>query len=97
MTPRLSFRPEAEAEALAGRDWYEGGSPGLGAEFVKVLEVTIDVIVARPESFPRIRGAIRHAVLRRFPYSVLFTYDDEGILILNIHHHRRDPRRWRGA
>jgi plasmid stabilization system protein ParE len=97
MTPRLSYRPQAEAEALAGRDWYEGRSPGLGTEFVRVLARTIDEIVDRPESFQQVRGEIRHAVLRRFPYSILFTYDGATVLILSIHHHRRDPRRWQGA
>lgn len=33
MNRRVSFRPEAEAEALETRDWYDGRRSGLGAEF----------------------------------------------------------------
>jgi plasmid stabilization system protein ParE len=97
MTPRLRFRPQARTEALEARDWYEARHSGLGSAFAEVLDAVFDAVLDRPEAFPKVRGDIRHAVVRRFPYSVLFTYDGTTVLILNVHHHRRDPRRWQNV
>lgn len=51
MNRRVSFRPEAEAEALETRDWYEGRRPGLGAEFRTALDETIERIATTQCSF----------------------------------------------
>lgn len=47
----VSFRPEAEAETLETRDWYEGRRPGLGAEFRAALDETIERIADNPMQF----------------------------------------------
>jgi plasmid stabilization system protein ParE len=64
---RVSFRPEAEAEALETRDWYEGRRPGLGAEFRAALDETIERIADNPTQFRLVRGETRRAILNRFP------------------------------
>jgi plasmid stabilization system protein ParE len=94
MTPRLVFRLGARAEALDARDWYEARSPGLGLAFAQALDATFEAIVQRPEAFARVRGELRQALLRRFPYSVLFAHDGDEVVVTTVHHHRRDPRRW---
>ena len=43
MTRAPVFRPEAEAEALEARSWYEARCAGLGEEF----GVEVDAVVAR--------------------------------------------------
>lgn len=72
MNWRVSFRPEAEAEALETRDWYEGRRRGLGAEFRAALDETVDRIANNAMQFCRVRGETRRAVLNRFPYAVYF-------------------------
>ena len=93
MSRRVSFRPEAEAEALEMRDWYEGKRPGLGAEFRAALEETIERIVNSPMQFRLVRGETRRAILNRFPYAVYFRVTDKDILVLAVHG-RQHPRRW---
>jgi hypothetical protein len=63
---RVSFRPEAEAEALETRDWYEGRRPGLGAEFRAALDETVERLAANPAQFPVVQGETRRAILNRF-------------------------------
>jgi plasmid stabilization system protein ParE len=94
MTPRLTFRQQARAELLAARDWYEGRAPGLGLEFVRAVDAAFDLIARMPEAFTALSGTVRHAVLRRFPYSILFAYENDEVIILAIHHHRQAPTRW---
>jgi plasmid stabilization system protein ParE len=90
---RVSFRPEAEAEALETRDWYEGRRPGLGAEFRVALDETIERIADSPMQFRLVRGETRRAILSSFPYAVYFRLDGNDIVILAVHG-RQHPRRW---
>jgi hypothetical protein len=48
VTPRLAFRPEAEAELLDARAWYEGERVGLGAIFAAAVETTVTAIFQNP-------------------------------------------------
>jgi plasmid stabilization system protein ParE len=45
--------------------------------------------------FPHIHGSLRRAVLRRFPYSIVFAATNEEIVVLSVFHSSRDPKRWR--
>ena len=95
MKPGLLFRPEARLELLDAQDWYEGNVPGLGEDFAHIVDTALSAIEDAPRAFPAVYGDIRQAVLRRFPYSILFQVEGGDIVILACHHQRRDPRRWR--
>ena len=70
MTPRLVFRPEAEAELLDAQAWYEGERVGLGAIFATAVEQTITAILENPLAYPRMKGDTRRALVCWFPYAV---------------------------
>lgn len=94
MTRVPIFRPEAEAEALEARRWYEERRPGLGDEFGAAVDTTVTRLVERPLAFPRVRGETRRAVLVRFPYALYFRVTEENIVVLAVHG-RQNPTRWR--
>lgn len=94
MTPRLRFRPQARRELLEARDWYEERSPGLGLAFARAVDAALALVLRIPDAFPPLRPHVRHVVLRRFPYSILFAYENDEVIVLKIHHHRRKPSRW---
>jgi plasmid stabilization system protein ParE len=91
---RLVFRLQARSEIAEAADWYEGQNVGLGAEFLRAVELAISSIGRNPEQYQRIRGRLRRAVLRRFPYSVVYVLSDDEIIIVGCTHGRRDPKRW---
>lgn len=93
MNRRVSFRPEAEAEAFETRDWYESRRSGLGAVFGAALDETIGRVIANPLMYRRVRGETRRAILDRFPYVVYFRVVEEDIVVLAVHG-RQHPRRW---
>ena len=93
MNRRVSFRPEAEAEALETRDWYENRWPGLGAEFRAALDETVERLADNPMQFRLVRGETRRAILNRFPHAVYFRLDGNDIVVLAVHG-RQHPRRW---
>ena len=91
---RLRFRPEARLDILEARAWYEDRAKGLGGEFTRSIDTTAAGILRFPHAFPQVFGDVRKAVLRRFPYSLLFLIDGEDIVVLGCFHQRQDPRSW---
>ena len=93
MTRQVVFRPQAEDEVLAARQWYELRRAGLGQEFAQAVDVLVGRIVENPLAFPCVRDEIRRAVLSRFPYAIYFRLTDDTIIVLAVHG-RQDPTRW---
>lgn len=95
MIPRVFFHESADNELNEAADYYESQVKGLGHAFLNDVQLTIDFIQANPDSSPRILKAVRKCVLRRFPYSILYSTKDNEILILAIAHQKRRPYYWR--
>jgi plasmid stabilization system protein ParE len=94
MSPRFRFRPEAAAELLEAVDWYQARGAGLGAEFLRSLDAALAAIQRNPLAYPVVSGGARRAMMRRFPYSVIYEPSGDEILIVACIHGRRDPQRW---
>lgn len=93
MTP-IVFRPEAEAELAEAVGWYEARGRGLGGEFLRSLDAALSTLQRHPALYPIVFGQARRAVLRRFPYSLIYVIHDSDIVIAACIHGSRDPRRW---
>jgi plasmid stabilization system protein ParE len=93
---KITFRPEAEAELLAAKAWYEQRSPGLGFEFARAVDSAIAKALRNPLAYSRIADEFRHIVLRRFPYSVIYLPNVDELLVVACFHHRREQDSWQG-
>lgn len=51
-------------------------------------------IRSRPRSFPVVDRDVRKALLRRFPYAVIFELGKRRVTVLAVCHGRRKPRGW---
>jgi plasmid stabilization system protein ParE len=90
----LVLRPEAQADLLAARDWYEQQRPGLGDEFADFVEQTFDRIAAMPKLYALTIEDARRAKLRRFPDVVFYRILADRIEVIGVLHGSRDPRIW---
>jgi len=88
----VALMPEAADEFKAATDWYEEQSPGLGLTFKQTVLSTFNMIAENPRLFQRVRPNHRRAVVGRFPYSVFFSVETEGIVVAAVFHSSRDPR-----
>lgn len=86
----LRFLPEARPDIIEARAWYEERAIGLGLEFSRAVDAAASGILRFPRAVPKVHGEVRKAVLRRFPYSLLFLVEDNDILVLACFHHRKD-------
>ena len=91
MKHRLVLRRVAEHEFEDSVAWYEGEHEGLGREFRAAVEEYFQRTSANPERFPKIRGEVWRAVVRRFPFVIHFLIEADRIVILSVFHTSRDP------
>jgi plasmid stabilization system protein ParE len=88
------FRPEAFAELLQAKRWYEERSPGLGFEFARAADAALARAIRAPLTFPQIDGDFRHVLMRKFPYSVIYHPTPTELVVVSVFHHRRQPGSW---
>ncbi len=91
MTLPLRIRAEANAELNAAWNWYENQREGLGDDLLGCVAAAFAAVARAPEAYARVEGPIRRALVRRFPYVVLFREYPEYVAILAVFHTSRDP------
>lgn len=92
MTRRMVLRPEAAEEIRDAASWYVERGSHLEADFLTEVAARLDAAREAPERFPVVEGEMRKAVLRRFPYIILFRARPEEVVIVSCFHTRRDPK-----
>ena len=91
----FSFHPEAEEEFLGAINYYEDRERGLGYDFSIEVFATIQNIVIYPTAWPVIEEGVRRCLVHRFPYGVIYSIEQEEILILAVMHLHRHPGYWK--
>jgi plasmid stabilization system protein ParE len=94
LTPPL-FRPAAAADVEEASRWYEAQRPGLGRTFLEAVEAALGNITANPKAFTPVYRDRRRALLRGFPYGLVYRIVDDQIVILACIHAKRNPRVWK--
>lgn len=93
---RIQIRPAAEADIQEAWAWYEERDPGLGSEWMRSLEAALSQLCRNPYAWQVVHKDARRALVKRFPYSILFRVRGERVVVLAVAHASRDPRRWQG-
>jgi len=91
------LRRIAEREFEDSIAWDENQCAGLGLEFRAAIEGCFQQIADHPEWFIQIRGEVRRAVVRRFPFVIHFLVEPERIVVLSVFHTSRNPEQLRGG
>ncbi len=90
------FTAHARAELLAEITYYETRRAGLGTRFRAEVEAVSEEAAASPKSGSPVAGAARRRWLSTFPFSLVYTETDYGILVHAVAHNRRRPTYWLG-
>jgi toxin ParE1/3/4 len=93
---RVSFHELAELELNDATVFFEIEREGLGVRFSSAVEAAVAHIREHPEASPVIIRDIRRKVLKRFPYSIVYSIKSDRIRILAVANQRRRPFFWRG-
>ena len=92
-----TLHPEAVQDLREAAEFYrdQAGnalSQALFAEF----ERSLAVLLRHPALGALWRRSKRRFVMRRFPYSIIYTASGEEVRVLALAHHNRRPGYWRG-
>jgi plasmid stabilization system protein ParE len=89
------FHPAAADEAEAALTWYAERSPRAAGRFVVSLSETIEGISNSPQRFPPFHSGTKRALVRRFPFLVIFRERSGQIEVIAVAHGKRRPGYWR--
>jgi plasmid stabilization system protein ParE len=90
----LKFSIVAEREIEAAADYYETQEPGLGFEFVEELNHAIAFVLQFPNAWSPISKRARRCSLRRFPYHIIYSTQQDTVTIVTVVNQHRDPEKW---
>lgn len=92
---KYEFHPEAEQELYEAASRYELEVSELGSRFADEVERVVRLLLDHPELGSRLDDELRHFVLRRFPFSVVYAVASDVVYIVAVAHGSREPGYWR--
>ena len=95
MPRRVRYHSLFDCDVREAADWYDGRAQGLGDDFIACAKVCVDGVISAPERSALLPSGVRYARVKRFPYLVLFDFDDDELLMLGVIHAARDVDSWR--
>ena len=92
----ILFHPEADLEYQGALAWYLSRSARAAARFETEMERILGLIRANPDMFPAYDDEHRFAVLRRYPYSVVYQVQPGHVYVIAVAHSSRSAGYWQG-
>lgn len=84
----------ARSELDAAVYWYDEQLIGLGNRFAHEINATVRRIVLFPQANLEIDSGLRRALLRTFPYGIIYASRPDFIEVVAIAHLHRKPHYW---
>lgn len=91
MSCRMVVRDSAAKDVLEAFFWYHTIRPQLGERFMAALKECYESIEVNPYGYQLRKGEFRHAMLRRFPYRVVYEIEGHEVFIYRVVHVKRRP------
>ena len=96
MTRSAVVAEDAQNDIREARRWYESeGGPRLDARFVRAVEASLARMERFPQIHPEVHGHLRRALVKPFPYMLLYEIEDLELVVHRGIHVSRDPPQWR--
>ncbi|MCY7381192.1 MAG: type II toxin-antitoxin system RelE/ParE family toxin [Microcoleus sp. CAN_BIN18] len=92
---RYVFHPAALTEYAATVQFYTERRVELAQAFINAVEDAIFRLVESPTRWPIVDEDIRRCLTRKFPYGILYTIEEDFILIVAVMHCNREPGYWK--
>ena len=93
---RVIFTRIATQELEDAVRFYELEYAGLGRRFKEEVKKATLRIADYPKAWSIERGEVRKCLLHRFPYKLLYSVEEDHVLVIAIAHQHRKPDYWVG-
>ena len=91
---KVKFLKLAEQELYDAQNYYEQQQEKLGDTFKSTIFNSLNRIVEFPKVYVKVKSDVRRCIVHKFPYSILYSIEDNYILIIAISHQHREPDYW---
>lgn len=92
---KLIYAAEAKVEIKEAAKYYEGCKEKLGHAFLNEVESAIQSLLQSPRQWRKISGQFRRCLLKRFPYGIIYSTNDDEIFVAAVMHLKRKPENWK--
>ncbi len=90
---KLRYTDHARDDLEIAFAWYEEQRHGLGLEFLDCVEAAIETILQMPKLYAKHHAEFRRVLIRRFPFSIFYTLEQDEIIVHAVFDNRQDPAR----
>jgi mRNA-degrading endonuclease RelE of RelBE toxin-antitoxin system len=91
---KVRFLYPAFLEYNSAIDFYNTQQTGLGKKFIKEIDKYLEIIKKYPQSFPIYTSKATKTALSIFPYNIIYSIEEDEILIYAVAHQHRSPEYW---
>ncbi len=91
---RVIFTKYAKQELEDAARYYELEYAGLGKGFKEEVRRAALRIAEYPQAWSLERGDVRKCLLHKFPYKLLYSTEEDHILVIAVAHQHRRPNYW---
>jgi plasmid stabilization system protein ParE len=98
MSYTIRFSQLASDDLTEILGWYkEQNVEGLHKQVIEALSKVLRRLENNPQSSVIVYRNVRQALLKKFPYKILYTFDNAivEVLIIAVIHQKRDPKIWK--
>ncbi|MEQ9286193.1 MAG: type II toxin-antitoxin system RelE/ParE family toxin [Cyclobacteriaceae bacterium] len=94
MNYEVVIKAAAELDVTEIVSWYESKKQGLGLRFLEAIDVKIKLLEQNPHIYRVRYKEIRFVLVRRFPYCIHFTLENQKVYIHAVLSTYRNPKLW---
>lgn len=91
---KVIFGDAAKLELEGAIEWYELQQPGLGKRFALAFHSTVSVLRVYPNINSELANNIRRAIVKEFPYGIIYSVKADFLEIIAVGHLHRQPMYW---
>lgn len=94
MKYKKEIKESARDGAVEAFLYYEGKQDGLGDTFLDAMETLINRIVADPKLFQIRVKTFRQAIIKPFPYLIIFEIEQETVIVYKVILAKKHPKKF---
>ena len=91
---RVEYHEGAARDVRSAASWYRERSPKAALDLIDELNRATQIIAKVPDRWPAGRSGTRRFLLWRFPFAVIYSYDEPVVTIWAVAHASRRPEYW---
>ncbi|MEO7766174.1 MAG: type II toxin-antitoxin system RelE/ParE family toxin [Ferruginibacter sp.] len=91
MSYNIEVKAEAKEDIIEAAHYYYQKATGLDVRFIEQLEIVLNIILNNPKTYKRVYKHFRQAALQKFPFVVLYEYEEGTVYIYSVFHTSQNP------